>query len=305
MASPGSAVNLVAVGSAVLATLVVAARLVARLCYFRAGGITTGRRPVSSNRSRPSPSSVWTAMRREHVCYFWLTLIFYNMTLVFAKASVVLQYLRVFYHRRTRYACLAAITFLGLSGTQLLLTSIWSCVPIAAYWDASIQGRCIEKKPLWLFNAGMNIFTELMVLIIPMPALSTLNLPLKQRVGLMFVFALGGFVCIVSVLRLHSIYVASVSVDVPWDTIATSEWSNLEGAVGVICASLPPITSLLTRCYTGARSPSGARLKELPSFIAMPIANLDHKSKQEVRFGVEEVGDMGMRKGTTNTGSAR
>jgi len=38
----------------------------------------------------------------------------------------------------------------------------------------------------------MNIVTDLTILVLPMPVLSTLRLPLKQKVGLMFVFAMGG-----------------------------------------------------------------------------------------------------------------
>jgi hypothetical protein len=54
------------------------------------------------------------------------------------------------------------------------------------------RGKCINKTFLWLFNAGFNIFTDLIVLGLPMPMLSSIKLPLKQKIGLIFVFALVG-----------------------------------------------------------------------------------------------------------------
>jgi hypothetical protein len=100
--------------------------------------------------------------------------------------------LRVFVGQRIRYACWSTIGFIIIYGIWTIISGIFTCVPVAAFWDVNIHGHCIAHKFLWFFNAAVNIVTDLTILILPMPVLSTLRLPLKQKVGLMFIFALGG-----------------------------------------------------------------------------------------------------------------
>lgn len=50
----------------------------------------------------------------------------------------------------------------------------------------------MSRKFIWFFNAAFNILTDIIILALPMPVLSSLRLPIKQKIGLMFVFALGG-----------------------------------------------------------------------------------------------------------------
>ncbi|KAI9046858.1 hypothetical protein LZ554_008937 [Drepanopeziza brunnea f. sp. 'monogermtubi'] len=194
--------------------------------------------------------------------YLWVAILFYGIALVFVKLSIVLQYLRVFLSRRTRYACLWTLLLLSLYGIQQISSSIFACVPIASFWDRSIAGYCINKEAVWFFNSAMNIFTDIVLIILPMPALSTLQLPPKQKFGLILIFALGGLVCVVSVLRLHSLYIASLSNDMTWDNVESSIWSNIEVAVSIICASLPTLRPLLQSRQLPGSFPSANSLSE-------------------------------------------
>jgi hypothetical protein len=63
---------------------------------------------------------------------------------------------------------------------------------VNSFWDMSVQGRCIPKGFLWFFNAAMNILTDLCVLVLPIPVLSHLRLPRRQKIGVIFIFATGG-----------------------------------------------------------------------------------------------------------------
>jgi hypothetical protein len=44
---------------------------------------------------------------------------------------------------------------------------------------------------VWYANAVMQIFTDVVILILPMPLLSKLHLPRRQKVGMMLVFGVG------------------------------------------------------------------------------------------------------------------
>jgi hypothetical protein len=51
---------------------------------------------------------------------------------------------------------------------------------------------CLDQKSLWFANASLNIVSDIVVLICPMPALSQLQLPKRQKIGVLVVFAIGG-----------------------------------------------------------------------------------------------------------------
>jgi hypothetical protein len=93
------------------------------------------------------------------------------------------------------------------------------CLPVAYFWDKAIPGgRCLPEQPVWFGNGALNIATDLMILILPMPTFSKLQLAKKQKIGLMLVLALGGVLVsenpflFLFELFADTIYLASVSL---------------------------------------------------------------------------------------------
>lgn len=103
-----------------------------------------------------------------------------------------MQYFRVFPTQRMRVVCWIMISILGIYGTWAVLSAFLNCIPVAKFWDDSIQGSCLSKTALWFSNASMHIATDLAILIIPIPALMAVDLPRRQKFALMIMFALGG-----------------------------------------------------------------------------------------------------------------
>lgn len=65
----------------------------------------------------------------------------------------------------------------------------------------------------------------------------------------MIVFGLGGITCVLSILRLQSLYVISVSTDVSWDNPLAAMWSSMEINVGIICSVSTCVPKLDTSAY--------------------------------------------------------
>ncbi|KAI9054553.1 hypothetical protein LZ554_001709 [Drepanopeziza brunnea f. sp. 'monogermtubi'] len=181
----------------------------------------------------------------------WVAILFYNLGLCSVKLSIILQYLRVFPAKKMKQVCWATIGVITAYGIMMTLTAIWTCVPIYGFWTLTpLPGvRCISKAGLWFFNAAFNILSDLTVLILPMPLLHSLKLPTKQKIGLMCVFALGGFVCIVSALRLQRLYVVSTSEDLSYDNTGTAIWSAVELNTAIVCACLPSMKPVVSRLF--------------------------------------------------------
>jgi len=127
----------------------------------------------------------------------YASVIIYNLALFLVKDSILLQYLRFFVLRAYRIAAWALITFIGVTGLTMIIVSSFSCSPIAYYWDKTIKGgHCINQLAFWFSLASFNIATDLAVWSLPMPVLKSLQLPKKQKISLIAVFALGGLYAI-------------------------------------------------------------------------------------------------------------
>ncbi|KUM65522.1 hypothetical protein ACN42_g1566 [Penicillium freii] len=180
---------------------------------------------------------------------FWLTIPFYNAAVLCAKASILMQYFRVFPTHRMRVVCWTMITILAIYGTWAVISAFLNCIPVAKFWDDSIKGYCLNKTKLWFSNASMHISTDVAILVIPIPALMAVDLPRKQKLALMIMFALGGFVCITSIIRLLSLKQISDSTDPTYDNVGAASWSAIECNTGIICACLPTLKPLVARIF--------------------------------------------------------
>lgn len=127
-----------------------------------------------------------------HFQCFWASVPLYQTSLIVTKMSILLQYRRVFDTPRMRLACNLLISFLAIYGTWTVISAWANCVPLAKFWDPTVPGFCFDKRALWFSNSAIHILTDLLILIYPMPVLSSLQLPKRQKFALMGVFALGG-----------------------------------------------------------------------------------------------------------------
>ncbi|KAJ9297322.1 hypothetical protein DTO271G3_4615 [Paecilomyces variotii] len=180
---------------------------------------------------------------------FWASVPIYQTSLISTKASILFQYRRVFPTQKIRIVCNIMIAVLALYGTWTVLTAWLNCVPVAKFWDDSIPGHCLNKEGLWFSNSGMHILTDIIIMVLPMPVLKSLQLPQRQKLALMGVFALGSFVTVTSCLRLKSLFVISKAKDQTYDNVGAATWSAVECNVAIICACLPSLRPFISRMF--------------------------------------------------------
>ncbi|KAL2002112.1 hypothetical protein VTN02DRAFT_639 [Thermoascus thermophilus] len=178
---------------------------------------------------------------------FWITIPIYNTSLICAKASILMQYHRVFPTKRMRIACWILLSVLGIYGSWAVLSAYFNCIPVSKFWIPEKPGYCLSQEALWFSNASMHIITDVGILVLPIPALLSLDLPKKQKIALMAIFAVGGFVCVTSIFRLVSLKVISRSTDPTYDNVGAATWSAVECNTGIICACLPTLRPLVSR----------------------------------------------------------
>lgn len=113
------------------------------------------------------------------------------MSLWLTKLAIALQYLRAFQTGKTRLAVWFALVITVAYGIEATFLAVFTCRPVAAFWNPAIPGKCIDKKAGYFTNATYQVFSDLIFLVIPMPILSKLQIPLKQKVLIMSAFTIG------------------------------------------------------------------------------------------------------------------
>jgi hypothetical protein len=171
----------------------------------------------------------------------------YYITVSLTKVSILFLYLKLFPQRSHRIFSYSMMVFVILTGLGCTIAGIFQCNPIALAWDLTLKGTCFNVVALFLANAGLNIAQDFIIYILPAPTLWKVQLPLKQRLALILVFVVGGFVVVTGIIRLDSLRLASVSADPTWDNYGAAIWSSIEANFGIVCASLVHFKPLIAR----------------------------------------------------------
>ncbi|KAJ5545097.1 hypothetical protein N7535_006516 [Penicillium sp. DV-2018c] len=185
--------------------------------------------------------------------YFWDELLYLSV-LPMTKISICCFYLRIFPDKRFR---LATYITIGLNVAYLIafvLISVFQCRPLPGAWerwDKPQDYKCNAINAQGWAAAVINMALDILVMALPLRQLYHLNLSLKRKSYVMCMFGLGIFVTLVSILRLNSLISFASTTNLTWDYVSIGYWSTIECDVGVICACLPAIRSLLRRLAPG------------------------------------------------------
>jgi hypothetical protein len=184
----------------------------------------------------------------------------YNFGLNVVKICFLLFYLRIFQSNAVRTISKWFLAYVGLwTVTQMILLAV-ACMPIAVIVP-SMQGRCLDTYPVWLVSSIMSTLTDFVIFALPLPSVAKLKLRRKQKIVTVFMFSLGFFTCIVSILRIFTLKDSIHAHDPTWDNVGTGCWSIVELNCAILCSCLPTLRPLVVKYYPGfasSRSPESS-----------------------------------------------
>jgi hypothetical protein len=122
---------------------------------------------------------------------FYSSIVVYNVAVCLTKISILLQYYRLFSNTALRPFILCGLFFLSAWGITLSLLLPMVCMPVARFWDHSVDGVCLDNLTIWYVMAGVNVTTDFSLFTMPIPVIKSLNLPKRHKAMLVGVFALG------------------------------------------------------------------------------------------------------------------
>lgn len=190
---------------------------------------------------------------QRQLFWLWLSIPFYNMTMILAKFSALTLFTRLFRPHpflMVTYTLMGCLVIIGLWTT---LSGFFFCKPVHAFWDPSAEVRnakCLPDAPVWFTNAALQTITDLVILVLPLPLLWKLQLPKRQKWAIIVVFSLGILIVATSSVRMYPLSVMVAGGDFTDANAQAALWSSLEANVSIICICLPPLHPLLSRMFS-------------------------------------------------------
>ncbi|XHG05000.1 hypothetical protein AWENTII_008252 [Aspergillus wentii] len=126
----------------------------------------------------------------------------YTACIAFIKLSILTLYKRLFSTRRMILASNLIATFVILWAISIFIAGALICIPVNKFWDQSIPGHCLDSATFYYAMQIPNIFSDLVILIMPMKIVWALPIPKTQRMLLSCVFVVGGLTLVFDIVRL-------------------------------------------------------------------------------------------------------
>lgn len=299
----------VTIAMLVLCTIFVALRMLSRVAlikkvsvddYFMllawvitvglCASICIGTRYGLGRHERQIPASWQPALRKSGYAFS----VMYQPALMATKTSILAFYLTFSGAERLfRWACYTVLFVVNAGGLALTLVTVLQCDPVSAAFYAvpPPQAQCTDILTIYLSSIPLNIITDLAILFLPMPILTAMRLPKKQKLILVVTFSFGIFVAAVDVLRIHYLQSAatmrlseianmesmtssrnSITTDSSFYLAFSFMWSAIECTVGIMCACVPGLKPLVARFMPSMlRSPDD----EISRFGSFSILDAD------------------------------
>lgn len=171
--------------------------------------------------------------------------VLWSTTVTFVKISILLLYCKV--SPLTWLIWSARCVGLACIGYTLgtILSAFLVCQPLPFYWDTTVEGgHCGDQFLSYILTGSINITTDVMTLLLPIPSPMRLEMSLSRKLTLVATFACGLFTCIVGALRLQEIVIIDFN-DYTYSIANAMTYSALEPALAIVFACVPTLRPLL------------------------------------------------------------
>ena len=125
------------------------------------------------------------------------------VSLTLVKVSILLFYARIFEVQGFIVSAKIAAVFIGMWASAVILSSFLLCRPFAFNWDQTIPGgKCSNQVLSYQITGVLNLVTDVVVLLLPMPYIWNLQLRLSRKFALTALFSVG-ILCVSTILKFH------------------------------------------------------------------------------------------------------
>ncbi|KAF2446604.1 hypothetical protein P171DRAFT_472077 [Karstenula rhodostoma CBS 690.94] len=210
------------------------------------------------------------------------------------KMSILLFYRRILLvtqcYRRISLGLMILSTswFISTEVANLL-----SCQPMDAFWHRTKPGKCLNFNALFIGTALVEAVIDLIILLLPLRVILTLHLPMRTRVAVAGIFALGGLAVVTNIIRIHYVYQLNgkkVSPD------GAQMWVNIHVLTAIVCACCPVYKPLWVSISQGVKD----ALSRYARYILTMLGRSNNTSENTSHVRMGNMGNRGDAEASTD-----
>ncbi|KAJ5819373.1 hypothetical protein N7474_004964 [Penicillium riverlandense] len=205
-------------------------------------------------------ATVPTADMVEVEKYVYILFCLYLWVALAVKCSLTVFIMQIFPTKWTRWVGYGIMAFMAVVTISGELPLILQCSPVEAAWDKTIpNSTCLSNtvlENLQLYQAILMLVFDVMIIGLPMPTIWKLQMPIRRRLSIIGLFAIGGLA------RIPLLGFQKNSTDYTYVGAVPLILMNLEFALGLITGSLPTLRVLLKFIPGLKSSPKGTHASQ-------------------------------------------
>lgn len=118
--------------------------------------------------------------------------ILYAVCTACSKMALALFYRRLSPQRWWKWSVYSVFFLVAGYNLAILLVVLFGCTPFRKSWDLTIlEGSCVDRGAVYICTAALGILSDLILLIMPLPVILQLQMPQRQKAGLVVLFVIG------------------------------------------------------------------------------------------------------------------
>lgn len=159
---------------------------------------------------------------------------FYMAGICGFKVALCCAYLRITGHKinnRYRFVIWTFLIFTIVSHLAGTLVLMFQCSPVKKSWRPRTAGTCLPNDITFYWLAGVSIFCDVCIILLPIPLLLKVQINARRKVALVAIFSLGLFTTVCSIMRMVQI----TTIAKTGDSTMLVLWGTIELNVGVCC----------------------------------------------------------------------
>lgn len=166
---------------------------------------------------------------------------------VFCKLSILWLYTCIFTTKSFQIASYTMMGVVGAYGVSFLVVFCTNCQPISQSWNPVEGGHCKDVRIEEIVSVSVNMVIDAIIVVMPMPVLWGLQMPIRKKIAITFLFSLGLMVIAIMGWRIQITILITTQADFVFGLGNIGLAALLEVWLGIVAACIPVLTPLIVK----------------------------------------------------------
>lgn len=231
---------------------------------------------------------------------FFQGLIIYFCIVLLIKSAILLEWITIFVPDGSRnfffWSSCSVLTIHTLFYVSMIIVELAACSPFERNWNPLIKGKCLDTVGLAVAISAVNLAFDLIIFFLPQKVIWGLQMRIKRKIGISFLFAIGILAIVAAIFRLVSSLQFYKSKDTSYTFSGLALWCLAEVTCGfiVFCGPSAPKTVghlELQELASGLRSWAGSSVRRLVSSGASSKGSMTRTTRKRSKSSMSQNGN--------------